>query len=172
MPSTPVRPKPNRIFIRSAAHLHAAKIMASPDRSLAPLSQQQHDIEATPTRTTPTSLPREDASSHRLQHKRRTVASAERCKDQNHHDGLRPHQGTATSMELTRASSHTPAPTPPGHHRALLTRRLAGHLLPTKLPSWQGLLGAATSMAERSRRRLPPAPARRLPPPPLCSLLT
>ena len=169
MPSTPVRPKPNRIFIRSVAHLHAAKIMASLDRSLAPPSLQQHAIEATQTRTTPTSLPREHASSHRLQHKRRTAASAERCKDQNHHDGLRPHQGTANRSGLTRTSNHSPAPTTSRPHRAPHTaaaeRPLPARTLPSRASQCRRLHGCAHAAATDGAGA-PPTPTSLLHPTP------
>ena len=117
--STPVRPRPNRIFIHSIAHFPASKIPASPERCLSPPTPQplavgatHHCRGSTPQATTFSTLG--------------TAATTNRCRDQIRRDGLHPHLGTATLMDLTRTINHTWTPTSPRHHRRHLTRRWSG----------------------------------------------
>ena len=145
MPSTPVQPRPNRIFIRSIAHFHASKIPASPERCLSPPTPRplaagatHHCRGSTPQATTFSTLG--------------TTATTNRCRDQIRRDGLHPHLGTATQMDLTRTINHTSTPTLPRHHRRHLTRRWSGARCSPR-PYLVEPRGAAASMAAHA---LPP----------------
>lgn len=122
-------------------------------RCLTPPSPQQLAIEA-PLTAEGTRLKPSPSTSTRNRSNHRAVHS------QIRHGGLHPRQGTATRMDPTRTSDHTPAPTPPRHrhmlHTAAAERPLPAKTLPGQASQRRRRHGCARTAAT-ARVDVPPA---------------
>ena len=126
-----------------------------PIRCPTPPSPQQLAIEA-PLTAEGTRLKPSPSTSTRNRSNHRAVHN------QFRHSGLHPRQGTATRMEPTRTSDHTPAPTPPRHrrtpHTAAVERPLPAKTLPSQASQRRRRHGCARTAAVAGVD-VPPAPS-------------
>nr|XP_040255477.1 class E vacuolar protein-sorting machinery protein hse1-like [Aegilops tauschii subsp. strangulata] len=106
-PSSPARPKPDRIFIRNVAHIHTSEQpvveAAQPGPPTPALSRERA--------TTTTNNPGEEPQSPTTP-----------CRGQDHHDGLHPHQGTATRRNQLQAQIETENGSGSDPHRTSIHR--------------------------------------------------
>ena len=124
-------------------------------RCLTPPSPQQLAIEA-PLTAEGTRLKPSPSTSTRNRSNHQAVHN------QIRHGGLHPRQGTATRMDPTRTSDHTPSPTPPRHrltpHTTATERPLPAKTVPGKPSRCRRRHGCARTAATASVG-VPPAPS-------------